>query len=129
MGIQRQRHQRILAKHRLALLSLFFSFGLGNSALAAEKRCNGAAPTHICKAFEAAPKADVNAKTTQAVIAVWKKLEAPFAALTGRSTGMTVLSDKARFHGKPFPPAAYICPGAPPVVYVPHTLVDRVLVT
>ncbi|MCO4762482.1 MAG: hypothetical protein KC502_13305, partial [Myxococcales bacterium] len=40
-----------------------------------------------------------------------------------------VLSDKARFHGKPFPPAAYICPGAPPVVYVPHTLVDRVLVT
>jgi len=29
-------------------------------------------------------------------------------------------------HGKPFAPAAYICPGAPPTVYVPYTLVERI---
>ncbi len=97
-------------------------------ATAAEKRCGGAAPNRICQAFEAAPKAKLDAPTTQAVVAVWRKLEAPFAALTGRSTGLVVLAEPARFHGKPFPPAAYICPGAPPVVYVPHTLVDRVLI-
>ena len=109
-------------------LLLMTALALPASAQAKKGTCGGATPTHICKAFEAAPKANVADATTQAVIAVWQKLETPFGSLTGRSTGLVVLGAAARFHGKPFPPAAYICPGVPPVVYVPHTLVERVLV-
>ncbi|MCB9738329.1 MAG: hypothetical protein H6747_03610 [Deltaproteobacteria bacterium] len=96
------------------------------------KRCGGEAPTKICVAFERSPRLPTDDPKTKAVVALWKRIEAPFAALTGRETGLVVLGPEGRYgEGKdaqPFPPAAYICPGAPPVVYVPYTLVDLVLV-
>ncbi len=59
-------------------------------------------------------------------MAIWKRVESPFHALTGRDTTLVVLSPEARIgegsQQEPVPPAAYICPGTPPTVYVPSTL-------
>ncbi len=98
---------------------------------AASARCKNAAPTAVCRTLESAPRADPKHKHTQAVIEVYKRLNDPFAALSGRDTGLVVLAESARMgQGKaarPIPPAAYICPGAPPAIYVPWTLVELVL--
>ena len=62
---------------------------------------------------------------------VWARVAGPFAALTGRGTTLAVLAREARFGtgAKPFPPVAYVCAGAPPIVYVPHTLLELVYET
>jgi len=77
-----------------------------------------------CGILEKAPRVDSAAVAS--TVAVWRKVEAPFRALSGRETALVVLSPEARIDdgGKqvPIPPAAYICPGAPPQVYVPSTL-------
>lgn len=74
----------------------------------------------LCGVFEKAPRAEGAALARP--VAIWKRLEAPFHAMTGRETALVVLAPEARLDAKPVPPAAYICPGAPPTVYVPSTL-------
>ncbi len=85
-------------------------------------------PPGVCGILEKAPRAD--AATVQRTIDVWKRVEGPFHALSGRESALVVLSPAARTsdgpYGTPIPPAAYICPGAPPTVYVPATLLALV---
>lgn len=85
-------------------------------------------PPGVCGVLEKAPRAD--AAKVGSAIAVWKRLEGPFAALSGRESALAVLAPEARTSdgpdGTPIPPAAYICPGAPPTVYVPATLLALV---
>lgn len=84
----------------------------------------------LCGVLEKAPRASLELASTQRAIEVWRKMEAPFAALSGRETALTVLSADARIgegdDAKPLPPAAFICPGAPPTVYVPSTLLSLI---
>jgi len=81
----------------------------------------------ICGQFEAATKLAPNDPHAQKVVAVWRRIAPPVEALTGRQTALSVLApDALMANGQPFPPSAYICPGAPPTVYVPHSLVERV---
>lgn len=85
------------------------------------------APPRICAQFEAAPKLAADDPLAEKVLAVWRRVAPPVEALTGRQTAIAVLAADARLaSGKEFAPTAYICPGAPPTVYVPHTLVTRV---
>lgn len=81
--------------------------------------------------MDAAPRAKDDDPTVKAIVAIWRKIERPFAALTGRETGLVVLAPEARIgqgdEAKAFSPAAYICPGAPPLVYVPDSLIELVL--
>jgi len=92
------------------------------------KNIESSPPPGVCGVLEKAPRADA-AKVASA-IAVWKRLEGPFAALSGRESALAVLAPEARTSdgpdGTPIPPAAYICPGAPPTVYVPATLLALV---
>lgn len=80
----------------------------------------------ICGAFEAAEKVSAGDPVAIKVTAVWRRVEGPVASLTGRATALTILGPNARHDGRPFMPAAYICPGAPPTVYVPWTLVEKI---
>ena len=78
-----------------------------------------------CGMLEAAPRA-APGPAVDKTVAIWKRLEGPFRALSGRETALVVLSPDARIgegnDATPVPPAAYICPGAPPTVYVPASL-------
>lgn len=80
----------------------------------------------ICAAFESAEKLAANDPIALKVTAVWRRVEGPVSALTGRATALSLLAPSARHDGRPFAPAAYICPGAPPTVYVPHTLIEKI---
>lgn len=81
-------------------------------------------PPGVCGVLEKAPRAESAA--VKKVVEIWKRLEAPFRALSGRESALVVLSTEARIgegdNAKPLPPAAFICPGAPPTVYVPGSL-------
>jgi hypothetical protein len=102
---------------------------LATSARADAPRCGDAkvvAAEPVCAAFEAAPKLKADEPVAKKVLAVWRKVAPPVEALTGRETALVVLAPEATHAGKPFPPAAYICPGAPPTVYVPATLTEKV---
>ena len=92
--------------------------------------CKKAAPTRVCQVLDSAPRANPSDAAVVQTIRVFDRLDKPFAALSGRDTGLVVLAESARIgsgpNAKPIPPAAYICPGAPPVVYVPWTLVSLV---
>ncbi len=81
-----------------------------------------------CGILAQAPRAD--AAAAQKVLAIWKRLESPFHSLTGRESTLVVLGSEARIgegaSATPIPPAAYICPGAPPTVYVPDSLLQLI---
>ncbi|MCB9731680.1 MAG: hypothetical protein H6745_03485 [Deltaproteobacteria bacterium] len=94
-----------------------------------EPRCDDgkrAPKAAICGAFEAAPRLGADDAVAKKVLNVWRRVSPPVAALTGRESALAVLAPDALVDGKPFPPTAYICPGAPPTVYVPYTLVEKV---
>lgn len=84
----------------------------------------------FCGILAKAPRADLNTAATQRAIEVWRRMEGPFAALSGRETELVVLAAAARMSeeagAKALPPAAFICPGAPPTVYVPDTLLKLI---
>lgn len=92
------------------------------------KTVRAAAAPGYCGVLERAPRAEGEA--VRKTVEIWKRLERPFHALTGRETALVVLSAEARIGegeaAKPIPPAAYICPGAPPTVYVPGSLLALV---
>jgi hypothetical protein len=81
-----------------------------------------------CGALEKAPRGESVAATK--VLEIWKRLEGPFHAMTGRESALVVLGPDARSgegsDAEPLMPAAYICPGAPPTVYVPDSLVQLI---
>ena len=82
-----------------------------------------------CKDFVSAKQADPDDRMVKEVIKTWRKVNAPFQALTGRQTGLVVLHQDARRgadKSKVFKPTAHICPGAPPVVYVTWPMVEAV---
>ncbi|MCC6619982.1 MAG: hypothetical protein IT385_01925 [Deltaproteobacteria bacterium] len=84
-------------------------------------------PARICQDYEAAPMASLADPKAAKALAVWSRVAEPVEALTDRRTGLVLLSPEARMRdGRRFPPAAYICPGAPPVVYVPWSMVEQV---
>lgn len=115
-----------MLRHLLALTSLL----LGHEARAdAEPHCDDgkrAPAAAICAAFESADKLAPNDPIAQKVTQVWRRVEGPVAALTGRATALSILASTSRHDGRPFAPAAYICPGAPPTVYVPWTLIEKI---
>lgn len=81
----------------------------------------------ICADFEAAARVAPSDALAVRALRVWSHVVDPVEALTDRTTGVVLLSPSARMRdGRAFPPATYICPGAPPVVYVPWSLVDQV---
>lgn len=92
----------------------------------AELTCKdvAAAAPGYCGVLENAPRAD--SASSQKAVEMFRRLEGPFHALSGRETALVVLAPEARIGegdgAKPIPPAAYICPGAPPTVYVPASL-------
>jgi hypothetical protein len=82
-------------------------------------------PPDYCGVLEAAPRAA--APAANKVVEIWTRLEGPFRALTGRESALVVLGPDAHLDdGSPLEPAAYICPGAPPTVYVPDALVQLI---
>lgn len=84
-------------------------------------------PRGLCGDFEAAPRLAPTDPMGQQALRVWARVADPVAALSERHTGLVLLAPKARMHdGRLFPPTAYTCPGAPPVVYVPYDLVASV---
>jgi len=81
----------------------------------------------ICQDYEAAAMASLSDPMAARALGVWRRVAEPVEALTDRRTGVVLLAPEARMRdGRRFPPAAYICPGAPPVVYVPWSLVEQV---
>lgn len=81
----------------------------------------------ICQDFAAAPRLPSSDPWARSALALWAKVMDPVESLTERQTGIVLLSSEARQRdGRPFPPAAWICPGAPPVLYVPHELLAAV---
>ncbi len=80
----------------------------------------------VCGTLEGAPRLGADDPGAAFVLKVWRDVAPPVEALTGRETALVVLGPEARHKGRPLPPAAHICPGAPPTVYVPHTLVAKV---
>jgi hypothetical protein len=81
----------------------------------------------ICQDFAAAPRLPSSDPWARSALALWAKVMDPVESLTERQTGIVLLSPEARQRdGRPFPPAAWICPGAPPVLYVPHELLAAV---
>jgi hypothetical protein len=73
---------------------------------------------------DAAGSKDCDEKVKRA-IAIWESLNSRVAALTGMNTSATFLSADAKTKGGgPFEPSAVICPGSPPIVYVPHSVLD-----
>ena len=84
----------------------------------------------MCQAAESSPRLANDDPRVKAILAVWSRVERPFAALTGRETALSVMAEAGRIGegatAKPFAPTAFICPGAPPTVYVPYSLVDLI---
>lgn len=74
-----------------------------------------------CDDLAKAPRGD-----SARAAAVWARLEEPYRATTGRDTQIAVLAPEARVDGQPIPPAAYICPGTPPTIFVPDTLITKI---
>lgn len=85
-----------------------------------------------CDAFSTAPRAKRDDAKVKRAVAVWNKLQAPFAALTGRSTSLAILArgageaDEESGEQVAFKPTAHICPGAPPTVYVTWPMLELV---
>jgi len=80
-----------------------------------------------CKQFASAPRLASSQPLAQAALAVWGKLVEPVEALTERTTGIVLLAPEAvEKDGRPYPPAAWICPSTPPIIYVPFTLLEAV---
>jgi len=80
-----------------------------------------------CKQFAAAPRLASSHPLAQSALAVWGKLAEPVEALTERTTGIVLLAPEAvEKDGRPYPPAAWICPSTPPIIYVPYTLLEAV---
>ena len=125
----------LLATRLRTALPLLLLAALGAAPAAAhadepEPRCGDgkrAAIPRVCGQFEAAPKLTADDPLAQRVLAVWRRVSPAVEALSGRQSSLAILAADAKMaDGQPFPPTAYICPGAPPTVYVPHTLVDKV---
>ncbi len=86
----------------------------------------GPSTTGLCAALAAAPRLGSHAHAERAV-GVWRRVYGPMAALTGRDAALTLLGPDARLPGgRELPPTAVVCPGAPPAVYVPWSLLERV---
>lgn len=80
-----------------------------------------------CKQFATAPRLASSDPLAQAALAVWGKLAEPVEALTERSTGIVLLAPEAvEKDGRPYAPAAWICPSTPPIIYVPYPLLAAV---
>ncbi len=80
-----------------------------------------------CKQFATAPRLASSNPLAQAALAVWGKLAEPVEALTERSTGIVLLAPEAvGKDGRPYAPAAWICPSTPPIIYVPFPLLEVV---
>ena len=80
-----------------------------------------------CKQFAAAPRLASSHPLALAALAVWGKLAEPVEALTERTTGIVLLAPEAvERDGRPFAPAAWICPSTPPIIYVPFPLLEAV---
>ena len=84
--------------------------------------------TPWCRAMEEAPKADLNDPAVKQAVDIWRKVNAPFESVTGRKTALAVLDRRALWNSQPFSTSAYLCSGAPAVVYVPYPLLDAILV-
>ncbi|TNF35796.1 MAG: hypothetical protein EP329_05860, partial [Deltaproteobacteria bacterium] len=112
------------------LLALTSLAGVAHAGEGDEPHCGDGkrAPIpRVCGQFEAAPKLTADDPMAQRVLAVWRRVAPAVEALSGRQSSIAVLAPDARMaNGKAFPPTAYICPGAPPTVYVPNTLVAKV---
>lgn len=81
----------------------------------------------LCQDFAAAPRLAASDPWARSALVLWAKVMDPVESLTERQTGIVLLAAEARQRdGRPFPPAAWICPGAPPVLYVPHELLAAV---
>lgn len=84
-----------------------------------------ARPRGLCHELASAPRLPSTDPRAMAALAVWARLADPVEALTERTTGIVLLAPDARQRdGRELAPAAWICPGAPPVIYVPHSLLE-----
>jgi len=85
------------------------------------------APRGLCQELAAAPRLSPSHPHALAALAVWSRVAEPVEALTERVTGLVLLGPEARRRdGRPLPPAPWICPGTPPVVYVPFPLLEQI---
>lgn len=81
----------------------------------------------LCRELAAAPRLDPSHPHGLAALAVWSRLSEPVEALTERATGLVLLAPEARRRdGRALAPAPWICPGTPPVVYLPFPLLAAV---
>ncbi len=87
-----------------------------------------ARPSPWCRMMEEAPKADPNDPVVKRAVRIWRQVNDPFESATGRKTDLAVLDRRAQWDGRDFPTSAYLCAGAPAVVYLPFPLIETILV-
>lgn len=87
------------------------------------------AASGYCAGLETATRASASDPIVQKTLAVWRRVEGPVRALTGRETAVVVLARDAQVQGRSPAPAAYLCPGAPPTIHIPWSLLERVYET
>lgn len=84
----------------------------------------------FCTVAASAKRASADHPHVKRTLEIWSKVQAPFAAMTGRQTGLVILDESAKsapeVEAPPFKPAGVTCPGAPPVVYVTWPLIELV---
>lgn len=93
---------------------------------------SGNAMAGFCTTAAKAPQAKMKNPHVKQALAVWQKVSSPFVAMTGRQTGLVILSKKATqtIDGKrvPFKAEGRTCPGAPPVVYITWSLMEKIYI-
>lgn len=89
-----------------------------------------AAAQGFCTVAASAKRAQADHPHVKRTLEIWSKVQAPFAAMTGRQTGLVILDESAKngaeAEAPAFKPAGVTCPGAPPVVYVTWPLIELV---
>lgn len=111
-----------LPLHRIIILVI--SLLVGWSAQADSPRCGDgkrAKPDPQCVALEGAEQLSSKHPFHKKAVRVFRKVARPVEALTGRRAAMVLLAE-----GSSSDSTALICPGAPPVVYVPFGLLQQV---
>lgn len=120
-----------MRRARVALLcfALLVSARVGSAVTLRCADVPKVATSGYCAGLEGATRASTTDPIVQKTLAVWRRVEGPVRALTGRETAVVVLAESAVVQGRSPAPAAYLCPGAPPTIHIPWSLLARVYQT
>ena len=77
----------------------------------------------LCGRLAKLPQAPPKQAGVSETVAMWKRINGPFTAVSGRHTELAIVEPGK---GDPLSGTAYLCPGSPAIVYLSYGLVRRI---